>query len=478
MPLTQGAVPHRASMPGWRMAERRVFSPQEFGAEPGSIGLCTAALQAGIDAAAAVGGVLRLGPGLWRSGALFLKSGMALELTEGATLRGSTQLADYPLIATRVAGIEMPWPAALVNLIGVQRCALRGAGTVDGDGAGFWASYWALREQYAPRGLRWASDYDAQRPRLVLVQDAQDVFVGGGLQLRRSGFWTLHLCYSRQVRVQDLDIRNNDDGRGPSTDGIDIDSSERVLVRRVHIAVNDDAIAFKAGRDADGLRVARATRQVLVADVRVSDGATGVAFGSETSGGFERVRVRRLRVQAPVPVGLLVKSARTRGGWAQDIRLTDVRLDGVAVPLRITLDWNPAYSRAVLPPAEVQNAPAHWHTLTAPVPPSSGLMRLQSLTLQRLHASGARTAFEVDAEAQAPIGTLHLQHCTIAAAQGGHLLDVQAVRFEGCHLQLGTPVVLQRAGVAQGLPAALQRIDPAHPRRDVSALAPEVQDVQ
>jgi hypothetical protein len=246
----------------------------------------------------------------------------------------------------------------------------------------------------------------------------------------------------------------------------------------VHIAVNDDAIAFKAGRDADGLRVARATRQVLVADVRVSDGATGVAFGSETSGGFERVRVRRLRVQAPVPVGLLVKSARTRGGWAQDIRLTDVRLDGVAVPLRITLDWNPAYSRAVLPPAEVQNAPAHWHTLTAPVPPSSGLMRLQSLTLQRLHASGARTAFEVDAEAQAPIGTLHLQHCTIAAAQGGHLLDVQAVRFEGCHLQLGTPVVLQRAGVAQGLPAALQRIDPAHPRRDVSALAPEVQDVQ
>ena len=458
--------------------ERRVFTPQDFGAEPAAPGLVTAALQAGIDAAAAAGGVLRLGPGVWRSGALFLKSGMALELAEGATLRGSPQRADYPLIDTRVAGIEMRWPAALVNLIGVQHCALRGAGTIDGDGAGFWAAYWALREQYAPRGLRWASDYDAQRPRLVLVQSAQDIFVGGGLRLRRSGFWTLHLCYSRQVRVQDLDIRNNDDGRGPSTDGIDIDSSERVLVRRVHIAVNDDAIAFKAGRDADGLRVARATRDVLVADCHVTDGATGVAFGSETSGGFERVRVRRLRVRAPVPVGVLVKSARTRGGWAQDIRLTDVRLDGVAVPLRITLDWNPAYSRAVLPAAEAAQAPAHWRLLTTPVPAAQGLMHLKSLTLQRLHASGARTAFEVDADAQAPIGTLQLRQCAIAAAHGGHLLDVQAVRFEGCHLQLGTPVVLQQAGVAQGLPAALQRIDPAHPRRDVSALAPEAQDVQ
>ncbi|WP_164885195.1 glycoside hydrolase family 28 protein [Rubrivivax rivuli] len=460
------------------MAERRVFTPQDFGATPDGPAPCTAALQAGIAAAAAAGGVLRLGTGVWRSGALFLQSGMALEIAEGATLRGSTDIADYPLIDTRVAGIEMPWPAALINLVGVQRCALRGAGTIDGDGAGFWAHYWALRAQYAPRGLRWASDYDAQRPRLVLMQDAQDVFVGGGLQLRRSGFWTLHLCYSRQVRVQDLDIRNNDDGRGPSTDGIDIDSSEHVLVRRVRIAVNDDAIAFKAGRDADGQRGARAPRDVLVADIDVHDGATGVAFGSETSGGFERVRVRRLRVRAPVPVGVLVKSARTRGGWARDLRLTDVRLDGVAVPLRITLDWNPAYSRAVLPPAEAANAPAHWHTLAAPVPAAEGLMRLHGLRLQRLHASGAHTAFEVDADALAPIGSLHLQHCAIAAAHGGHLLDVQAVHFEGCRLQLGTPVVLQRAGVAQGLPAALQTIAPDHPRRDVSALAPEVQDVQ
>lgn len=449
---------------------RPVFDPRDFGSQP-------QALQAALDAAGAVGGIMRLPPGEWLSGALFLRSGTRFEIPAGATLRGSPDLADYPLMPTRVAGIEMPWPAALVNIVDAEGVELVGEGCIDGDGAAFWASYWALRETYASRGLRWAADYDARRPRLVLLQNARDVRVGGGLLLRRSGFWTLHICYSERVRVQRLTIRNNDDGRGPSTDGIDIDSSRRVLVRHVDIAVNDDAIAIKAGRDADGLRVARPTRDVLVADCRVRDGATGIAFGSETSGGFDNVRVRRLRVDAAVPVGVLVKSARTRGGAASGLRLTDVRLDGVAVPLRITLDWNPAYSLATLPPAEAAHAPPHWLTLTLPVPPDQGLMQLHDLRLQRLHARGARTAFEVDADPRMPIARLVFDDCDIEAQAGGHLLDATALRFHRCRLQLGQPLVVHDAATLQGLAPALWRADPHHPRRDVSTLAPEVQDI-
>lgn len=454
---------------------RPVFDPRDFGA--GAEAHDGAALQAALDAAGEVGGIVRLPPGRWLSGALFVRSGTRLEIPAGATLRGSTRLADYPLIPTRVAGIEMPWPAALVNVVDAEGVEIVGEGCIDGDGAGFWQSYWALREVYAPRGLRWAADYDARRPRLVLLQNARDVLVGEGLLLRRSGFWTLHICYSERIRVQRLKIRNNDDGRGPSTDGIDIDSSRRVLVRRVDIAVNDDAIAIKAGRDADGLRVNRPTRDVLVADCRVRDGATGVAFGSETSGGFERVRVRRLKVDAAVPVGVLVKSARTRGGQARDLRLTDVRLDGVAVPLRITLDWNPAYSLAALPSAEAANAPPHWLTLTEPVPPQQGLMRLHDLTLQRLRARGARTAFEVDADPRMPIARLAFDGCDIEAAAGGHLLDASLLSFTRCRLRLGEPLVVHDAKALQGLEPELWRADPDHPRRDVSTLAPEVQDI-
>lgn len=453
------------------------FTPQDFGVQPGGPLPATAVLQAAIDATAAVGGVLQLGPGLWRSGALFLKSGMALHLCPGATLQGSGTLADYPLIDTRVAGIEMPWPAALVNVIDAEDVQLTGEGCIDGNGAGFWAAYWARREAYEPRGLRWAADYDTQRPRLVLLQRARRVRVGGGLLLRRSAFWTLHVCYSEQVYIDRITIRNNDDGRGPSTDGIDIDSSRRVLVRRADIAVNDDGIAFKAGRDADGLRVARPVRDVLVADCHVREGASGVAFGSETSGGFERVRVRRLRVGAPVPVGVLFKSARTRGGFARDIRFTDLRFDGVAVPLRITLDWNPAYSRAVIPAAEVDKAPVHWQVLAAPVLAGQGLMQVQRVQVQRLVAQGASTAFEVDADAHAPLCDVQFSDTHIQARAGGHLLDARRWHFTRCRLEWASPLVLHEAADATGLPQGSWVVDAAQARRDVSSLPLREQDV-
>jgi polygalacturonase len=457
--------------------ESETFDPREFGALADGHTIDTEAIQRALDAAALVRGTVHLTAGTWLSGSLFLRSGCTLHLAAGAVLLGSENLADYPLIDTRVAGIEMPWPAALVTVLDAEDAAVTGAGTIDGNGSVFWASYWQLRAQYEPRGLRWASDYDARRPRLVLVQRSRRVRIGGGLLLRRSGFWTLHICYSERVWVDRITIRNNDDGRGPSTDGIDIDSSQHVLVRRADIAVNDDAIAFKAGRDADGLRVARPTRNVLVCECTVRDGATGVAFGSETSGGFERIRVRRLTVLAPVPVGVLVKSARTRGGYARDLSLVDLRMQGVGVVLRVTLDWNPAYSLAVLPPGEVAHAPPHWLVLTAPVPASLGLMQISRVRVRGLLAREASTAFEVDADDDSLLTDFSFVGVNIQAQAGGHLIDIARWQFERTQLVLQMPLVLRHADAVSGLASDAFHVDPTHPRRDVSALGMHIQDV-
>jgi polygalacturonase len=80
-----------------------------------------------------------------------------------------------------------------------------------------------LRKGSEPRGLRWASDYDAQRPRLIQIFKSSQVKLSN-LLLKRSGFWTVQICYSHDVIVDGITIRNNEGGRGPSTDGIDIDS--------------------------------------------------------------------------------------------------------------------------------------------------------------------------------------------------------------------------------------------------------------
>lgn len=186
------------------------------------------------------------------------------------------------MMPTRMAGIEMIWPAALVNVYAQHHAAL--TGTIDGDGKIFWDSYRTLRAAYQPLGFRWPSDYDARRPCLIQVFNSDHVNFSR-LLLRRSGFWTVHICYSHDIELDSLTIRNNEDGHGPSTDGIDIDSSRHVLVTHADIAVNDDALCLKAGRDSDGLRVNRPTEDVVLRDSIVREGAAGATFGSETSGG-------------------------------------------------------------------------------------------------------------------------------------------------------------------------------------------------
>jgi polygalacturonase len=452
----------------------------DFGALGDGCTLNTRALQAAIDAAALQRAELRLGPGVYLTGALFLKSGMTLYLERGATLLGSRDLADYPLLPTRVAGIEMRWPAALVNIYGEQDVGLTGEGCIDGDGQVFWNSYWALRAAYEPRGLRWASDYDCQRPRLVQVFESTRVTIGGdGLLLRRSGFWTLHLCYSEDVTVDGVVIRNNDDAHGPSTDGIDIDSCRRVSVRRADIAVNDDALCLKAGRDADGLRVARPCEDITITDCIVREGAAGLTFGSETSGGFRRITAKRIDVHAKVPVGLLFKSAPTRGGFIDGVDVRELRLHDVPVVMRATMNWNPAYSRASIPDAELANAPAHWHAMAQPVPPDQGRTHVAGVHIQGLRARGAKVAFEVDADAEAPMRHFRFQGLDIEATRGGHVLDVMGWRFDDdCRLRLGSPVAVKHPSALAGLAAEHWHVDPTLQRRDVSRLSMAEQDIQ
>ncbi len=457
---------------------RACVEAQAYGARGDGCTLNTRAPQTAIDAAALQGAELRLRPGLYLTGALFLKTGMTLRLDRGTTLLGSRDLDDYPLLPTRVAGIEMRWPAALVNIYGEQDVGLVGEGCIDGDGQVFWDRYWALRATYEPRGLRWASDYDCQRPRLIQVFESARVHIGGGLLLRRSGFWTLHLCYSEDVSVDGLTIRNNDEARGPSTDGIDIDSSRRVTIRRADIAVNDDALCLKAGRDADGLRVARPCEDITISDCVVREGAAGLTFGSETSGGFRRITADRIDVHAAVPVGLLFKSAPTRGGFIDGVSIRELRLDDVSVVMRATMNWNPAYSRAAIPEAELATAPAHWLAMAQPVPPEQGRTQVAGVHIQGLRARGAGVAFEVDADAQAPMRHFRFSGLDVEARRGGHVMDVLGWHFDAdCRLQLGTPISVNADVALAGLEAGHWQVEPDLARRDVSSLSMAQQDV-
>ena len=426
------------------------FRASDYGARGDGATVNTAAIQKAMDAAAKSGGTVIFQPGIYLIGALFLKSGTHLRIDEGVELRGVQDQAAYPVMPTRVAGVEMDWPAALINVYQQQNVTISGKGTIDGNGKIWWDKYWKMRrEEYEPKGLRWAVDYDCQRPRLIQIYKSSGVQLAG-LTLKRPGFWTVHICYSQKTTVEGVTIRNNSEARGPSTDGIDIDSSSDVTVQHCDIECNDDAICLKAGRDADGLRVNRPSEKIIIRDNTVRAGAAGVTFGSETSGGIRDVEVSGLHVLPSVPAGILFKSASTRGGTIEKINIHDVVMEGVNSALSITFNWNPSYSYAKMP-EDVKNPPAYWRILTEPVPPEKGLPHLRNVRISDVKATGVRQAFTVASYKDSPLQDFQFKNISIEAKSGGAIQNAENWTFVNTQIQSGTPVVLKDVTAVTGL---------------------------
>ncbi|PTX95676.1 exo-poly-alpha-D-galacturonosidase [Opitutus sp. ER46] len=430
-------------------AAERVFRVVEFGAKPDGVTVATAGIQAAIDAAhAAGGGRVTFAPGTYVSGALFVKSGVHLRIDAGVTLQGVADEAAYPRRPTRVAGIEMEWPAALINVYEQENVKISGAGTIDGNGEWCWRKYWTLRkDEYDPRGLRWAADYDAERVRLFVAWRACDVTLEG-LTLRRSGFWTVQLTYCERVTVDGIHIRDN---AGPSTDGVDVDSSSHVLIQRCDIDNNDDDICLKAGRDADGLRVNRPTEYVVIRDniARRGDGVIG--FGSETAGGIRHVVAYRNR-GIGTNEGLRFKSARTRGGYVRDVLILDTTLERVVRPVTFTLNWNPGYSYVTLPtdtsnlpPALKGRMPAYWQVMAERVPPERGIADFGDITIARLKITGARQVFTASGMAERPLHDIRLEDIEAAGQKAGTIAHARdwTVRRVRVVTPDGAPVALK-----------------------------------
>ena len=366
-----------------------------------------------------------------------------MDIPEGVTLLGAQTLADFPELPTRIAGIEMTWPSALLNVRDQHDVTITGKGTIDGNGQIWWKAYRDLRAGYEPRGLRWAADYDSKRVRLSLIQNSSNVHYGGGLLLKRPGFWTVQVLYSHDIFIDGLTIRANAEStgapgellRGPSTDGVDIDSSHDIDVSHADIDNNDDALCLKAGRDADGLRVDRPTYNIKVHDSVVRRGAAAITIGSETSGGFHNIEVWNITAEAAVPNGVLFKSAHTRGGTATDIRIHDLTLQGVATPISMTMNWNPSYSYAELPAGtDRATMPPYWVPLTTPVPEAQGLPHFANVHIWNIHATGARRAFQVAAYPAAPLTGFKLDHLDIQAATAGTIENAQDWALSDIHL--------------------------------------------
>lgn len=428
-------------------ATKNTFQATKYGAVADGKTLNTQAIQKAIDAAAKKGGVVTFAPGQYLTGSIFLKKGVTLNIPQGVTLLGSQDLKDYPEIPSRIAGVEMVWPAALINILDQENVAITGQGTVDGQGKPFWDKYWAMRKEYDAKGLRWIIDYDAKRPRTLLVSNSSNISLKG-ITLQRAGFWTVHILYSKHVTADGLVIRNNIGGHGPSTDGIDIDSSSYVLVQNCDIDCNDDNFCLKAGRDWDGLRVNRPTEYILIQNCVAGAGDGLFTCGSETSGGIRHVIARGLKAKG-TKYGIRLKSATNRGGVVEDIVVEDIQMDGVRVPIIMTMNWNPSYSYSTLPAGYTEaTLPEHWKKMLAKVEPvERGTPHFRNVRISNLRATGAGEAISAEGLAVSLLENFTLENISITGKKAGKIDFAQGWSIKGLDIKADDqePVAVQNS---------------------------------
>lgn len=407
----------------------------DYGAVSGGEVLCTTAIQHAIDKAAELECEVYVPKGTYLTGALFLKSNMSLYLAKGAVLLGTTEEGEYPIRRSRVAGVEMDWPTGIINVFEASHVRVRGAGTIDGQGKYWWKKYWGedghggMRAEYEAKGLRWAVDYDCLRTRNVIVHGCSDVQLQDFTSVR-SGFWNVHICYSENVVVTGLTIREN---KGPSTDGIDIDSCNGVLVEKCRISCNDDNVCIKAGRDADGLRVNRICENIMIRDCEILEGG-GITLGSETSGGLRNISICDNLFQG-TSCGIRMKSAKTRGGFIEDVEVTNLKMEDVRRCFSFEFNWNPSYSYCAVPGDYSGEIPERWRILTEQVPekegiPHAGNVRISKVTSVIQEANMAESkAFVIDGLPEAPFEDFVFEDVRLQVKEYGKIANVKNLRF-------------------------------------------------
>ena len=220
----------------------------KFGVKADSNIVQTKAIQKIIDRAALRGGGKIVIPkGTFLTGALFFKKKTKLVLKEGAVLKGSDDINNYPFIPSRMEGRSLKYFAALVNAYQVNDFSIEGPGTINGNGLKFWKTFWSHRDSLRKIGKE-STNLEVSRPRLIFIWGSDNAKIQN-VKLCNAGFWTTHFYKCNNILVENTDIRSPyQPVPAPSTDGIDLDVCKNVVIRNCYISVNDDAIAIKGGK--------------------------------------------------------------------------------------------------------------------------------------------------------------------------------------------------------------------------------------
>lgn len=303
-----------------------------------------ATLQHAIDSCNILGGGrVEVAPGTYSlNGPLALKSNVNLYLSEGAYLRFSGRSDDFlPVVLTKFEGTDMFGHSPMIRAFRQTNIAITGSGTIDAQ-AGVEMGEWGKVEKILEDGASVSKETpDVQRLRSMGEKQVplhERVFGKGtylrptciepyacsevlieGVTVKDSPFWTIHPVYCNNVTVRGVTI----DSHFPNNDGCDPENSSNVLIEDCIFRCGDDAVAIKAGRDADGRATGRPSENIVIRNCDFSSECNGLCIGSEMSAGVQNVVMDNVRI-GTVKNALYFKSNRDRGGYIRNVRVSNI----------------------------------------------------------------------------------------------------------------------------------------------------------
>lgn len=319
------------------MSRAAVYNIVDYGAVSDTTRLSTQAIQRAIDSCTEAGGGTVLVPaGSFKTGSIFLRDNVTLNLENGATLYGSTDIKDYTPVTTGYVSLRTVTPTIqLIYADGVSHVAVTGQGTIDGRGSAF------------PK-LSW-NDEGITRPHLLRFICCSDVSVEG-VTLRNSGCWMQHYLACDRVRIDGITVFNRNNY---NNDALDLDGCHNVTVSNMIADSDDDGITLKSTSP-------RLCEDITISNCVISSHCNAIKLGTETNGGFRNIIVRGITVKPSAdqssqffgfPGGhghSAISLEIVDGGTMSNVDIADITIRGTESPIFIRLaDRRRPYSKDV-----------------------------------------------------------------------------------------------------------------------------------
>ncbi|HET8841224.1 MAG TPA: glycosyl hydrolase family 28 protein [Ktedonobacteraceae bacterium] len=349
-----------------------ICSAKSFGATGNGTTKDTSALQQAINACAG-GGTVELTSGKYLSGPLTLPGNIIFQIDSGATLLASQTVSDYPASGSHLQ--------ALLSASKVSNVTITGSGTIDGQGASWWAVINA--EKAAGQTL-------SPRPAMIDLETVTTATISG-ITIKNAPNGHITMKKASGVTITHIAISSPSDS--PNTDGIDVWSSSNVTVTNSTIDDGDDDIAIDSSAS-DG-----PAHDIFLSSCTILHGH-GLSIGSFTGGGVYNVNIHDNTLTG-TSTGVRLKTARDRGGEVTGVTYTHLTMTNVSTPISL-LEYYPKV------PAD--GDPAQAITSTTP--------NFHNITISKITATGASNAGQIVGVPELPMTGITLTNVNISAKTG------------------------------------------------------------